>query len=324
MTAENKRIYIHDVTLRDGFQIEPNFIATEEKVSLINRLSRTGLAKIETTSFTSPQAIPNLRDAEQVMRQIERVPGVVYAVLVPNLKGCKRALACQVDEINLVMSASQSHNQVNLRMTCEQSLGQFREIAELATRSSIFVNGSISTAFGCPFEGRIPESRVLELIRQLLDTGIQGVTLCDTTGMANPEQVRRLCEAALGRWPEVPFTLHFHNTRGMGLANVVSALGAGLCRFDASLGGVGGCPFVPDATGNICTEDLVHMLEEMGCNTAVELDTLIEIARDLPAIVGHDVPGQIMKAGKADRKYSRPEWIVNPKEPVALADSRTD
>jgi hydroxymethylglutaryl-CoA lyase len=322
MTAtEKRRTYIHDVALRDGFQIEPNFIATEEKVKLINRLSQTGLAKIEATSFTSPKAIPNLRDAEQVMRQIERKPGVVYTVLVPNVKGCERALACKVDEINLVMSASQSHNRANLRMTCEQSLAQFAEIVKFAAQSSVFINGSLSTSFGCPFDGWVPEQRVLELVQQFLDTGIQGVTLCDTTGMANPEQVRRLCEAVLRRWPKVPFTLHFHNTRGMGLANVVAALGTGMCRFDASLGGLGGCPYAPGATGNVCTEDVVHMLEQMGYDTAVDLDALIEIAQDLPGIVGHDVPGQVMKAGKADRKYPKPEWVTDATGQVALTGS---
>jgi len=159
MTAmEKKRVYIHDVALRDGFQIEPNFVATEEKVKLINRLSQTGLAKIEATSFVSPKAIPNLRDAEQVMRQIERVPGVVYTVLVPNVKGCERALDCKVDEINLVMSASQSHNRANLRMSCEQSLAQFAEIVKFAGQSSVFINGSLSTSFGCPFDGWVPRS----------------------------------------------------------------------------------------------------------------------------------------------------------------------
>ena len=197
-------------------------MATEEKIALIDRLSQTGLAKIEATSFASPKAIPNLRDAEQVMRQIERKPGVVYTVLVPNVKGCERALACKVDEINLVMSASQSHNRANLRMSCEQSLAQFAEIVKFAGQSSAFINGSLSTSFGCPFDGWVPEQRVMELVQQFLDTGIQGITLCDTTGMANPEQVRHLCEAVLSRWPKVPFTLHFHNTRGMGLSNMIS------------------------------------------------------------------------------------------------------
>jgi hydroxymethylglutaryl-CoA lyase len=308
-TAGKNRLYINDVALRDGFQIEPNFVATEEKVKLINRLGKTGLARIEATSFTSPKAIPTLRDAEQVMRAINREPGVVYTVLVPNVKGCERALSCNVDEINLVMSASQSHNRANLRMTCEQSLAQFAEIVKFAGPSSVFINGSLSTSFGCPFDGSIPESRVLELVQQFLDIGIRGVTLCDTTGMANPEQVRRLCDAVLHRWPQVPFTVHFHNTRGMGLANVLAALGTGMRNFDASLGGLGGCPFAPGATGNVCTEDMVHMLEQMGYDTGVNLDALIEIARDLPGIVGHDVPGQVIKAGKADRKYPKPAWV---------------
>jgi len=309
--AGKKRIYINDVALRDGFQIEPNFIATYEKVGLINRLGETGVAKIEATSFTSPKAIPNLRDAEEVMRQINRVPGVVYTVLVPNVKGCERALACNVDEINLVMSASQSHNRANLRMTCEQSLAQFAEIVKFAGPSAVFINGSLSASFGCPFDGWIPEARVLELVQQFFDVGIKGITLCDTTGMANPEQVRRLCCTVLGRWPDVPFTLHFHNTRGMGLANVLAALEAGMCRFDASLGGLGGCPYAPGATGNICTEDTVHMLEQMGYNTGVDLDLLLDVARGLPAIVGHDVPGQLIYAGKADRKYPKPDWLEN-------------
>jgi hydroxymethylglutaryl-CoA lyase len=315
-TAKN-RLYINDVALRDGFQIEPNFVETEEKVKLINRLSQTGLAKIEATSFTSPKAIPNLRDAEHVMRAINREPGVVYTVLVPNVKGCERALSCNVDEINLVMSASQSHNRANLRMTCEQSLAQFAEIVKFAGPSSVFINGSLSTSFGCPFDGWIPEARILELVQRFLDAGIKGVTLCDTTGMANPEQVRRLCDAVLQRWPEVPFTLHFHNTRGMGLANVVAALGTGMRKFDASLGGLGGCPFAPGATGNVCTEDMVHMLEQMGYDAGVNLDALIEIAKDLAGIVGHDVPGQVIKAGKADRKYPKPAWVTDATVQVA-------
>jgi len=318
--ATRNRLYINDVALRDGFQIEPNFVETEEKVKLINRLSETGLAKIEATSFTSPKAIPNLRDAEQVMRAIKRVPGVVYTVLVPNVKGCERALSCNVDEINLVMSASQAHNRANLRMSCEQSLAQFAEIVKFVGPSSVFINGSISTSFGCPFDGWIPEARVLELVQQFLDTGIKGVTLCDTTGMANPEQVRRLCDAVLQRWPEVPFTLHFHNTRGMGLANVLAALGTGMRNFDASLGGLGGCPFAPGATGNVCTEDMVHMLEQMGYDTGVNLDALIEIAKDLAGIVGHDVPGQVIKAGKADRKYPKPAWATDAAGQVAGAN----
>ena len=301
-----KRIYINEVAPRDGFQIEASFVPTEEKVRLIDRLSLTGVAKIEATSFTSPKAIPNLRDAEEVMRQIQRAAGVVYAALVPNAKGCERALACNLGEINLVMSASQSHNQANLRMTCEQSLAQFAEVVNVARGSPVFINASLSTTFGCPFEGWIAEERVIALAERFLAIGIHGISLCDTTGMANPAQVRRLCEVVLARWPEVRFTLHFHNTRGMGLCNVLAALDAGVRHFDASLGGLGGCPYAPGASGNICTEDVAHMLEQMGYDTGIDLDRLLLIAQDLPAIVGHEVPGQVAKAGKADRRYPKP------------------
>jgi hydroxymethylglutaryl-CoA lyase len=307
------RVYIQEVAPRDGFQMEPNFVPTEEKIKLINRLSRTGLAKIETTSFVSPKAIPNLRDAETVMQQIERVPDVVYAALVPNARGCERALACKVDEINMVMSASEGHNQANVRMSRAQSLAQFAEILKVARGSGPFLNASLATAFGCPFDGWTPETQVLELVERFLDLGIQGVSLCDTTGMANPRQVSRLCEQVKTRWPQVPFTLHLHNTRGMGLSNVVAGLDAGIQRFDAALGGLGGCPFAPGATGNVCTEDVTHMLQQMGCETGVDLDLLIEAARDVPRIVGHEVPGQVMKAGKSDRRYPKPEGAATAK-----------
>jgi len=316
-SANSPRIYINEVVARDGFQIEPNFVPTEKKIELINRLSRTGVAMIEATSFTSPKAIPNLRDAEEVMRQIERVPGVRYTVLIPNVKGCERAIACGVDEINLVMSASQTHNRANLRMSCEQSLAQFAEIVKFAQSAPVSINASLSTSFGCPFDGVITEQRVLDVVGRFLELGIHSVTLCDTTGMANPRQVRALCDAVKARWPKVKFTMHFHNTRGMGLANAVAALDAGMLHFDASLAGLGGCPFAPGASGNICTEDAVHMFEQMSYDTGVKLDLLLEIARDLPALVGHDVPGQLIKAGKADRKYPVPEWLG--KEQVVLA-----
>ncbi|PZP21843.1 MULTISPECIES: hydroxymethylglutaryl-CoA lyase [Pseudomonas] len=303
------RLYIQEVATRDGFQIEADFIPTETKIALIDALSRTGLAKIEATSFTSPKAIPNLRDAEEVMRGITRVPGVEYTVLVPNVKGCERALACGVDEINLVMSASDTHGLANLRMTPEQSLAQFAEIIDVSRGSGVFINASLSTTFGCPFEGHIAEERVYHLIERLLEIGVQGVTLCDTTGMANPAQVARICRETLARWPQAGFTLHVHDTRGMGLANALAAFQVGIRRFDASLGGLGGCPYAPGATGNVCTEDLVHMFAQMGEDTGVDLDALLEVAAGLPAIVGHALPGQVLKAGKADRRYPKPRSL---------------
>ncbi|MDR5906212.1 hydroxymethylglutaryl-CoA lyase [Franzmannia qiaohouensis] len=303
-------LQINEVAPRDGLQIEAEFVPTADKIGLIDALSATGLARIEATSFVSPKAIPQLRDAAEVVTTIQRRPGVGITVLVPNVKGAERALACHVDEVNLVMSASESHGLANLRMTPTQSLEQFAAIVETVRAQpqgrEVFINASLSTTFGCPFEGEVPEARVLDLVERQLALGVQGVSLCDTTGMANPAQVRRLCEAVLARFPETPFTLHFHNTRGMGLANALAAWQAGITRFDASLGGLGGCPYAPGATGNVCSEDLVHMFEAMGVSTGVDLDALLKVSASLPGLIGHDTPGQVAKAGKADRRYPMP------------------
>lgn len=299
-------LQINEVAPRDGFQSEERFIPTEQKIALIDALTATGIARIEATSFVSPKAIPNLRDAADVVSAIQRREGVDVTVLVPNLKGAERALACGVDEINLVMSASNAHGRANLRMTPEESLTQFASIIQAVRGSGVFINASLSTAFGCPFEGQVPEARVLTLIEQQLALGVEGITLCDTTGVANPAQVAALCRQVLERFPGVPFTLHFHNTRGMGLANALAAWQAGITRFDASLGGLGGCPFAPGATGNVCTEDLVHMFEQMGVATGVNLPALLDISATLPELIGHETPGQVVKAGSADRCYPIP------------------
>ncbi|WP_062375550.1 hydroxymethylglutaryl-CoA lyase [Halomonas sp. KX33721] len=299
-------LQINEVAPRDGFQSEERFIPTEQKIALIDALTTTGIARIEATSFVSPKAIPNLRDAADVVSAIQRREGVDVTVLVPNLKGAERALACGVDEINLVMSASNAHGRANLRMTPEESLTQFAAIIQAVRGSGVFINASLSTAFGCPFEGQVPEARVFTLIEQQLALGVEGITLCDTTGVANPAQVAALCRQVLERFPGVPFTLHFHNTRGMGLANALAAWQAGITRFDASLGGLGGCPFAPGATGNVCTEDLVHMFEQMGVATGVNLPALLDISATLPELIGHETPGQVVKAGSADRCYPIP------------------
>jgi hydroxymethylglutaryl-CoA lyase len=301
-----KRVFINEVSVRDGFQSEPQFVPTEQKIALIDRLSETGLARIEVTSFVSPKAIPNLRDAQEVMAGIRRKEGVVYAALVPNERGCERALECRVDEINLVMSAGETHNRANMRMTHEQSLEQFRRVMNLARGTTLQVNGCVATAFGCPFEGDQPVAKVMDVVRQYLDMGMNSITLADTTGMADPRQVGDLCRKFYQTFPWVALTVHFHNTRGMGLANVIAALDAGVNSFDASLGGIGGCPYAPGATGNICTEDAVHMLASCGVDTGVDLDRLLSIARDLAGIVGHEVPGQVMRAGKTTELHRNP------------------
>lgn len=305
----SKRIYVHEVVTRDGFQMEDSFIPTDGKISLINRLSETGLAKIEVTSFVSPKAVPNLSDAQEVMQGITRQSNLVYTVLVPNVKGAERALTCSPDEMNLVMSASETHNLANVRQTLSQSLDNFAQIVQMAKGEKVRVNGTIATTFGCPFEGEVQPAKIFNIIEQYLSLGCDLLTLADTTGMANPVQVQKLIEEVRMKFPEVEITLHFHNTRGMGLANVVAGIQSGIDKFDASLGGLGGCPFAPGATGNICTEDLVHMLQFMGYDTGVNLDQLLGVARNLPTVVGHDIPGQVVKSGKITDLHDTPKNI---------------
>lgn len=304
------RVHVQEVVTRDGLQIEPRFLPTPDKVALIDALSQTGVSKIEVTSFVSPKAVPNLADAREVARAIRRRPGVTYVALVPNLRGAQEALDAGMDELNLVMSVSETHNLANMRMTPAQSLAGFRAIAEAAKGTGAALNGSIATAFGCPFEGAQPEAKVLGLVEDYLTLGLDSVTLADTTGMGNPRQVARLVDAVRRRFGELPLTLHFHNTRGLGLANVLAALDAGADRFDASLGGLGGCPFAPGATGNISTEDLVHMLDEVGVASGVDLGRLLELARALPALIGHDIPGQVAKAGRSGDLHPAPARLA--------------
>ena len=301
-----QRVFIHDVVARDGFQIEPSWIPTERKIEIIDLLSQTGVAKIEATSFVSPKAVPNLRDAAEVMAGIRRNPDVTYVALVPNARGAERALAAKVDEIVLVVSASETHNRANVRRSVAESFAGFREVFDVLRGSAMGVTGAIATAFGCPFEGVVPQSQVLECVARYVDLGVSSVTFGDTTGVANPTQVDRLVRAVSKRFIDLPLTLHFHNTRGMGLANVVAGLGAGVVRFEGCLGGLGGCPFAPGATGNVCTEDVVHMLEAMGYDTGVDLDKLLAASRRLREIVGHELPGQVVKAGKSSDLHPAP------------------
>ena len=297
------RLYVNDVAVRDGFQIERKFIPTATKVEVINQLSRTGLHKIEATSFVSPKAVPALADAKDVLAAIDRVPGVTYVALVPNLRGVRDAAAAKAkpDELNGVVSASETHNSANINRTHEESLAELPEMVRGAHEAGMKITMSLSTTFGCPFEGRVHEDVVLDFVARFRELGFDGISLADTTGMANPRQVAELTARVLERFPppsETYYTLHFHNTRGMGLANVVAGIEAGVRSFDGSVSGLGGCPFAPGATGNICTEDLVNMLEDMGYDTRVDLAKLLAVARRIPVIVGHDVPGQVMKAGQ--------------------------
>ena len=298
-----QRLYIQEVVTRDGFQAESSFIPSADKIALINRLSLAGYAKIEVTSFTSPKAIPMLADAEEVMSKIERVPGVEYTVLIPNLKGAERALRVGVDEFNLVMSVSETHNQSNLRMTRADSAKVLGDVIRLAHDAKVAVNVSLSTSFGCPMSGMTPLSELMHWIDHFANEGVRGISICDTTGMANPQHVKEVCEQAQSKYPAMEWTLHFHNTRGMGLANALAAVEVGINRFDSSLGGLGGCPYAPGATGNVCTEELVHMFDLMGYNTNINLDLLLECSAQLRDLVGRALPSQLLLAGKVDRIY---------------------
>jgi hydroxymethylglutaryl-CoA lyase len=291
-------VTFREVGTRDGIQSLGAFIPTEQKIELVDALSRTGLTRIEATSFVHPKAVPQMADAEQVMAGITRRPGVQYEALVPNLKGAERALAAGADALVVVTAASDVFNQRNIRMTVDESLAIIGDIKAAGDRAGVRTIVGISTSFGCPYSGDVPLERLLDVVGRIAEVGIDEIGLADTTGMANPVQVERTSAAALERFGDrVTFGLHFHNTRGMGLANVAAGLRQGITIYDASLAGIGGCPFAPKATGNVCTEDTVNMLHEMGIRTGVDVEALIAVAQRAQDLLGRELPGQVMKAG---------------------------
>ncbi len=304
------RIEINEVGPRDGLQIEKTLVSTDDKVAFVNALSECGFARIEVTSFTSPKAIPALADAVDVMRRIRRRPGVIYTALVPNVRGLERALEAGTDEMNLVMSCSETHNRANLRMTRDQSFAELSQVLAAAAKAGAPCSVSLSTAFGCPFDGDVPPDTVLDLAARLVDAGAAGITLCDTTGMAFPTQVGALCEQAATRLPATPLTVHLHNTRGMALANAIAAWQTGITRFDAAAGGLGGCPYAPGASGNVNTEELVHMFACMDVQTGVSLEPLLAIVRGLPGLVQRDLSNALLQAGPRLALHAPPAWLA--------------
>jgi hydroxymethylglutaryl-CoA lyase len=304
-----ERVTITEVGTRDGFQIEPDFIATEQKVEVVNLLSEAGVPRIEVTSFVHPKAVPQLRDAEAVMAAIRRRPGTRYAALVPNEKGAVRAVDAGVDAIHTVLSASESHNLANVNMTVAESIDKLRAVMLVAERARVHVGCGISTSFGCPFEGDVPLAQLESVVARLTGMGARAIGLADTTGMANPRQVTRVLEHLMPRFPGVEWTLHTHDTRAMAIPNILAAMACGVTNFDASVGGLGGCPFAPGASGNVCTEDLVHCLHEMEVQTGIDLDRLLAVSRRVQEIVGRPLPGQIIKAGKSSRRYPAPDGV---------------
>ena len=294
------RISVREVGPRDGLQNEDP-VPTDAKIELIDRLSGTGVARIEAVSFVRPEAIPQMADASEVWQGITRAPSVRYSALVPNLRGAIRALDSGLTELEAVVSASDTHNRANVRRGTAESLDDIAVIIETAHQRGASCQVVVSTAWGCPYEGDVPVSRVVRVASRAVDDGADSISFGDTTGMATPRRVRELVGEFRSAHPGVPLNLHFHNTRGTGLANVLTALELGVADFDASVGGLGGCPYAPGATGNIATEELVHMVEDMGVATGIDLDAMIDAAADAERIIGRRLPSQVLRAGPRTR-----------------------
>lgn len=296
-------VTIREVGPRDGLQNEPERVVTAGKVRLIDALSATGLKRIELTSFVSAGAVPQLADAEDVLERYEKASGVSYTVLIPNMHGLERALKYRdrFDEIDVFLSASESHNRKNLNRSIEESLAGLKDVLKVAGEEGLRREGVISVAFGCPYEGVVERGRVLDIAKKLASYGCDEVTFGDTTGMANPLQVAEFfTEARKALGDGIQLTAHFHNTRGQGLANVLGALGASVGSFESSIGELGGCPVPAGATGNIASEDLVSMLQEMGIETGIDLDALLGCARLAQEALGRPLSSHLLKAGPAD------------------------
>ncbi len=300
-------IVVCEVGPRDGLQNEKKLFSVEQKVELIERSVHAGAKIIEIGSFVHPKAVPQMADTDEVAKRIKRVEGVEYRALVMNMKGLERALAAGIRKTKLTVSASRSHCLANMNRTPEEVVAGFGEFAEFTAKHGIELSGGIATSFGCPFEGRVPLEQLVSVISGFKKIGVKEVSISDTTGMANPRQVYEYGVHVRKLFPDMKWILHFHDTRGMGLANVVAGMLAGIDRFDSCFAGLGGCPFAPGATGNIATEDLVHMCHEMGISTGMDLDEVISLARSVKEIIGHDTSGFILRAGKCSDIVAPPK-----------------
>jgi hydroxymethylglutaryl-CoA lyase len=287
-------VSIREVAPRDGLQNEEP-IPTAAKVRLINALSGTGVKRIEAVSFVHPKAIPQMADADEVWARIDKVPDIRWSALVPNTRGAQRALDAGFAEIEVVVSASDTHNRRNLNRSTDESLDDIARLIELIHASGKSVEVIVATSFGCPFEGDIDPKRVAGIVERVRSDGADRIAFGDTTGMATPRRVRDLLSEVR------PDLLHFHNTRGTGLANIITALDLGVTEFDASVGGIGGCPYAPGASGNVATEEVVHMLHDMGMDTGIDLDALIAVAAEAEKLLGRVLPSGVLRAGPRTR-----------------------
>jgi hydroxymethylglutaryl-CoA lyase len=295
MSKWPKQVTIKEVGPRDGLQNEKTAISTEDKIAWINRLSKTGLTYIEITSFVHPKWIPQLADAMEVATRIERAPGVTYAALVPNQKGLEKALAAEVDVVAVFMSASETHNRKNINKSIEETFSVLEEVVKTAKRAGKTVRGYVSTAFGCPYEGNVSIEQVIRVSERLFTMGIDELSLGDTIGVATPKQVLELLEAVLQCFPKEKLAMHFHDTRGTALANILVSLEMGITTFDSSLGGLGGCPYAPGASGNVATDDLVYMLHGMDIATGIDVERLTAAALFIQDTIGRPLSSRYLQ-----------------------------
>lgn len=291
-------ITLCEVGLRDGLQNEKQILTTEEKLTLLRGIIDAGFPVIEVGSFMHPKAVPQMADTDELFRALGEVPGVEFRALVPNLRGVQRAVQCGCKKVKLTVSASRQHNLRNLNKTPEESVAGFADSVDFAAANGVAVSGSISMPFASPWEGRTPVEDVDSIIAAYLENGITEISLSDASGMADPRQVGELCAHVREKFPTATWWLHFHNTRGMALANIVAAMDAGMTRFDSSFGGLGGCPFVPGAAGNISSEDVLHMCDGMGIDTGVDLARVMEISRLAGTMLERDMDSYVLRAGR--------------------------
>jgi len=294
------RVEIREVGPRDGLQNEDP-VPTAAKVELLDALSRTGVRRIEAVSFVHPKAIPQMADADEVWAAADKNPDVRYSALVPNSRGARRALDAGFREIEVVVSASDTHNRKNVNRSTEESLDDIASLIEMLHAEGATAEVIVSTSFGCPYEGDIAPSRISSIVDRVVADGADRVAFGDTTGMATPRRVREVAAVVRERHPDVPLLMHFHNTRGTALANILTAFDYGITEYDASVGGLGGCPYAPGATGNVATEEVVHMLHDMGIDTGIDLEALLEAARLAERIVGRELPSGVLRAGPRTR-----------------------
>lgn len=293
-----KKITICEVGLRDGLQNESKILTVDEKVEILNLLVDAGFRVIEVGSFVHPKAVPQMATTDEVFERIDMKNDVEYRALVVNVKGVERAIDCGCKKVKLNVSASKAHNLANVNMTPEESVAKFKDCIELAASNGIEVSGSISMPFGSPWEYKIPIDDVKKIVNAYMNLGVKEISLSDASGMAVPNQVYEMCTELRKEFPEVKWILHFHDTRGLGIANILAGMEAGITWFDSSFGGLGGCPFVPGATGNVVTEDILHMCDEMGIETGIDLNKCISIARKMETLLEKKLPGYILRAGK--------------------------